>query len=141
MKRPRVIGTTLENIARFEASIGYALPSSLRRWLVLHNGSRDVFAVPDEREPRTLTGNMLQEREQLESYVSDCFDRDPSTVAYLLPIASVGDGDVWCLDLEASSDPDGDRPVVRWSHETGEVTRVASGFDEFIALRDANALE
>lgn len=74
------------------------------------------------------------------SDVSYCFDHDPSTVEHLLPIAAVGDGDKWCLDLDTRDGFD-ENPVIRWSHENGEVEGVADSFEEFVEMFEAGELE
>lgn len=139
-KRHRIIGTTPAAIEAFELKIARSLPESFKAWLLEHNGSGWVFPVPDDNEPRTLTGNLLDEREKLASYAASCLDAAPATVDHLLPVAAVGDGDLWCLDLDLLG-IDGEAQVVRWSHETGETWTVAKDFTAFLAVRDAGELE
>lgn len=102
-------------------------------WLLDHNGTSDIFPVPDAREPRTLTGNLLDERQGFFDFALDCGAQQDS-VSHLLPIAHVGNGDYYCLDL---SDPGvDDVPVVIWSHETLEAERRADSFTVFLAVWD-----
>jgi cell wall assembly regulator SMI1 len=139
-KRRRIIGTTPETIAAAEARLGRPLPPSFRDWLLEHNGSGFVFPVPDEREARTLTGNFFDQRAHLASYVADCLDTEPVKVGHLLPLAAVGNGDQWCLDLDAP-DERGEVRVVRWSHETGRTWIVAQSFGAFVEAMAAGELE
>jgi hypothetical protein len=135
-KKNRSIGTTPDVIGVAEERLGRRLPKSFSDWLMQHNGSRDIFPVPDERNPRTLAGNIFHEREQLGAWLRD----KGQDVGLLLPVASVGDGDLWCVDLGRVG-ADGEAPIVRWSHETGERHDEANTFAQFIQKRDAGELD
>lgn len=129
-KRKRIIGTTKEAVAAAEEALGVRLPPPLAGWLLRRNGTGEIFPIPDEREPRTLTGNMLDERESLRDFVQDC-GGDLSVVDALVPIMAVGNGDFYCLDV--SQTERGEVPVVLFSHETFETAWRADGFVEFMA--------
>jgi hypothetical protein len=131
-KRKRVIGATREAVAAAEQALGVRLPPPFVGWLLKHNGTGDIFPIPDEREPRTLTGNMLDEREGLRDFVKDC-EGDLGVVVDLVPIAPVGNGDFYCLDFTNAAK--GDVPVVLFSHETLEKEWRSDGFVEFVAGR------
>ncbi|MBS2029762.1 MAG: SMI1/KNR4 family protein [Deltaproteobacteria bacterium] len=139
-KRHRVLGTTPEALRRAEEKLGHRFPPSFSAWLLIHNGTLDVFPVLDERAPRTLTGNIIQERDALHSYVQNCLSHTPPDVAALLPVAAVGDGDWWCFDFSARR-ADAEAPIVRFSHETGDCEFVAESFEAFLEARDSGELD
>jgi cell wall assembly regulator SMI1 len=133
-----VIGTTPDVIERAEQRLGRRLPPSFAAWLLAHNDSGDVFPVLDDRAPRTLTGDLFHERDQLAHWVQG-YGKPRASVDHLLPVVEVGDGDLWCLDLDRR-DADGEAPVVRWLHETNECEEVAASFEVFIVMYAAGEL-
>jgi hypothetical protein len=137
-KRKRVIGTTREAINLAEDALGVRLPPLMVDWLLQQNGTGDVFPIPDPREPRTLTGNMLDERENLLDYIEDC-GGTRTDFAELVPIASVGNGDVDCLDFTNAGQ--GEIPIVIFCHETLATARRTDDFVAFLNARAQGDLE
>ena len=142
MSRSRIIGTVEEAVEIEEALLGRKLPPSFRKWLLENNGQGlddiHIYPVRDERDTRKTWESLsyLLEHEWAES-VSEFRQ---TLYAHLLPFADAGNGDFYCFDYSVVETND-ERPVVFWSHETGEVSSVATGFTAFAAMlrRDSPA--
>jgi hypothetical protein len=140
IKRPRVIGTTDSAIERAEKALCRKLPQSFRLWLLQNNGlgveDITIFPVQDDRDIR-MTWDSINRRfeegwkEWLANF--ECGDLD---FTHLLPFADFGSGDYYCFDYSRLK-PDGEAPVVRWSHETGKTDDRANSFSEFAAKAKA----
>ncbi|MBB5032053.1 SMI1/KNR4 family protein [Prosthecobacter vanneervenii] len=136
-KRPRIIGTTDEAIDKAEAALDRKLPPSLRSWLIQNNGlgieDITIFPVLDQRDPRT-TWDSIDKRVNTgwKDWISN-FDEDSGAFSHLLPFADFGSGDYYCLDYSRVN-PQGEPPVVKWSHETGETEHRADSFSEFAIM-------
>lgn len=133
-KRPRVIGTTPEAIARAEQALGRPLPQSFRAWLMQNNGrwgcgAIRVFPVLDDRDPRSTWDSI--ERKFRESWLKWREIHTDSDLSSLLPFAEFGTGDFYCFDY-SRTDCTGEQPVVLWSHETGDTEDRADTFGEFV---------
>jgi cell wall assembly regulator SMI1 len=134
VKRPRIIGTTEEAVARAEAELRRAFPPSFRAWLRKNNGLYGVedvkiFPVFDDRDARKTSDSIVVEYNRnwkpwLENFEADDF-------SHLLPFGEDGTGDYFCFDEQARA-PNGEYPVVRWDHETGEEECCAANFSEFV---------
>ena len=87
----------------------------------------------DDRDPRK-TWNSI-DREFVGSWAAwlQNFEDEGRDFSHLLPFAEFGTGDFYCFDYTGEH-PDGEYPVVRWSHETGDTEPRAKSFTEF-ALR------
>lgn len=139
-KRPRIFGTSVEAIEQAEDSLGRSLPSSLREWLLQNNGRGvggvTIFPVLDPRDPR-MTWNSIDRRFHEEwAGARANFADEERDFDHLLPFADFGVGDYYCFDY-ARQMRDGEAPVVRWSHETGDTQERAASFAEFLLrLRD-----
>lgn len=132
-KHSRVIGTTEEAIAREEIALGRRLPASFRAWLREKNGlgieGVSIFPVLDDRDPRKTWNSIGREvRSSWAAWLQN-FEEDRD-FSHLLPFAEYGTGDYYCFDYSKQG-PDGECPVVRWSHETGDTDLRAASFAEF----------
>lgn len=133
-KRPRIIGTTDEAIDAAEAALNRKLPASLRSWFLQNNGLgiRDIsiFPILDRRDVRT-TWESIDRRFKTgwQDWLAN-FDGQEDDFDDLLPFADFGSGDYYCLDYSRLR-PDGETPVVKWSHETGETEDRADSFSAF----------
>jgi hypothetical protein len=143
-RAPRVFGTTDECLRKTETALGRPLPQSFRAWLLLNNGKSldevTVFPIADERDPQTALDSI--ERVVKEGWASwiENFEDQELKFDHLLPFAEFGTGDYYCFDYSRESDA-GERPVVRWSHETGETEDRATSFSEFVVRVDAGDFE
>lgn len=129
-KRHRVIGTTAEAIECAESALGFSFPPSFRAWLLENNGLKGIFPVEDARDPRTAAGSIVREYRSWREWLSDFEDGEYPDSAHLLPFANV-EGDYHCFDFSRMR-ADGECPVVRWSHETGERETLADQFNQFL---------
>jgi hypothetical protein len=68
------------------------------------------------------------------------FEEEDLTFDHLLPFAEFGTGDYYCFDYGREG-PAGERPVVRWSHDTGETEDRAASFAEFVAKVEAGEFQ
>jgi cell wall assembly regulator SMI1 len=133
-KHPRVFGTTDDAIARAEAALGRTFPPSFREWLLENNGKDiegvTIFPVMDQRDPR-MTWDSIDRRfnEGWKSWLENFADEKRS-FTHLLPFAEFGTGDCYCFDY-SRPDSQGEVPIVRWSHETGDCDDRARSFPEF----------
>jgi cell wall assembly regulator SMI1 len=133
-KHPRVFGTTDDAIAKAEAALGRTFPPSFRAWLRQNNGHGiqgvTIFPVMDQRDPR-MTWDSIDRRFR-EGWAKwlDNFADEQRDFAHLLPFADYGTGDYYCFDY-SRLDSQGESPVVRWSHETGDTDDRAASFPEF----------
>lgn len=133
-KRPRIIGTTDEAIDAAEAALNRKLPASLRSWFLQNNGLgiRDIsiFPILDQRDVRT-TWESIDRRFKTgwQDWLAN-FGGQEDAFDDLLPFAEFGSGDYYCLDYSRLR-PDGETPVVKWSHETGETEDRADSFSAF----------
>ncbi|MBW3623942.1 MAG: SMI1/KNR4 family protein [Armatimonadetes bacterium] len=142
MKRHRIIGTTEEAIARAEEELNRNFPPSFRAWLLQNNGlgieGISIFPVLDDRDPRKTWDSIVRNYrvgwagwlENFEGYEYDEGDTKP-VFDHLLPFADFGTGDYYCFDYSGNC-PDGECPIVHWSHETGETEFRAASFTEFV---------
>jgi hypothetical protein len=129
-KRSRVIGTTDDAIARAEAALGRALPPSFRAWLRQNNGKGiegvAIFPVMDQRDPRMTWDSIDRQFREGWARWLDNFSDEQRDFTHLLPFADFGTGDYYCFDY-SRLDSQGEAPVVRWSHETGDTDDRATG--------------
>jgi len=134
-KRPRVFGTTDDAVARAEAALSRTFPPSFRAWLLEHNGRSiegvTIFPVMDQRYPR-MTWDSIDRRfrEGWAGWLANFAD-EHRDFTHLLPFADFGTGDFYCFDY-SRLDSQGEPPVVRWSHETGDTEDRAPSFSEFV---------
>jgi len=133
-KHSRQIGTTAEAIARAEAELGFTLPPSFREWLLKNNGLGEdgvsIFPVFDERDPRMTWDSIVRQNEGGQ-WPGEPFEDEGRDFCHLLPFADYGTGDYYCFDYSRRR-ADGEVPVVRWSHETGECEDRGETFDDFL---------
>lgn len=129
-KRHRIIGTTAEVIERAESALGFSFPPSFRAWLLENNGLKGIFPVEDARDPRTAAHSIVREYRGWREGLADFEDGEYPDVTRLLPFATT-EGDYYCLDFSRIR-PDGECPVVYWSHETGKCKTIASQFTQFL---------
>ena len=133
-KHARVIGTTEEAIVQAEKELDRRLPPSFRAWLLAKNGldieGVSVYPVFDERDPRKTWDSIVRNYRNGWAEWLDNFRDEPLTFDHLLPFADYGTGDFYCFDYNELQ-LNGECPVVRWSHETGECDPRASSFEEF----------
>lgn len=143
MKRPRVIGTTEEALDRAERELGRKFPPSFRSWLLENNGigieQVSIFPVLDDRDVRKTWDSIVREYNVGWMGTLENFEDDRIDFSRLLPFGSPGT-DYYCFDYQEQG-LDGECPVVRWSHETGETEYRASDFDEFIELLKAGEFD
>jgi hypothetical protein len=134
-KRPRVFGTTDDAIANAEAAMGRILPPSFRAWLLQNNGRSidgvTIFPVMDSRDPR-MTWDSIDRRMRQDwaGWLANFAD-EKRDFTHLLPFAEYGSGDFYCFDCSRLN-LEGEAPIVRWSHETGDTDERAASFSEFI---------
>ncbi len=134
-KRPRIIGTTEEAIAKAEVELNFNFPASFREWLVRNNGlgfeDISIFPVFDERDPHTTWDSIV--RNYNENWL-DClknFEDEDLSFDHLLPFSDFGTGDYYCFDY-TRNDSNEEIPVVHWSHETGETEFRGENFEDFL---------
>ena len=143
-RAPRVFGTTEDCIRKTEDALGRALPPSFRAWLLANNGKRvrgvTIFPVADERDPQTALDSIERQYEGGWSDSLASFDEEDRGFDHLLPFAEFGTGDYYCFDYSREGAA-GERPVVRWSHETGETEDRASSFEELARKIAAGELQ
>ena len=99
-----------------------------------------VYPVLDDRDPRMTWDSIVRNfrvawAEWLENFADEEIAFD-----HLLPFADFGTGDYYCFDYSRIA-ANGECPIVRWSHETGECERRAGSFDEFEARVKAGDFE
>lgn len=133
-KHKRVIGATTEAVNNAEAALGFPLPPSFRTWLLENNGRHAddvwIFPVFDERDARTTWDSIVRQFDHGQ-WGSDGFEDEEADLSHLLPFASPGTGDLYCFDYRRPC-PDGEVPVVLWSHETGQTEDRGASFAEFL---------
>jgi cell wall assembly regulator SMI1 len=134
-KYPRVIGTTIEAIDKAENELGFRFPPSFRTWILKNNGlgieGIDIFPIYDERDVRKTWDSIVRNyRENWRDWLIN-FEDEEMNFEHLLPFASYGTGDFYCFDYDRIR-PDGEMPVVRWSHDSGEIEDRAKSFAEFL---------
>lgn len=134
MKRPRVLGTTEEAIDVEESLLRRELPRSFRVWLLENNGldiaGVHIYPVRDERDIRKTWESLSYNLEKGWAAWLPNFEDEKIDLSYLLPFADYGTGDYYCFDYAAPCNGN-ERPVVRWSHETGETEFRAKDFTQF----------
>jgi hypothetical protein len=91
-----------------------------------------IFPVMDARDPR-MTWDSI-DRQYRENWLKwlDNFADEQRDFSHLLPFANYGTGDFYCFDYSRLNSQ-GEAPVVRWSHETGDTDDRADTFAEFAA--------
>lgn len=134
-KKLRVIGTTEDAIANAEGELGFRFPPSFRSWLLMNNGLSaggvSIFPCYDERDVRKTWDSIVRNyRTNWAAWLENFADEEMS-FEHLLPFGNFGTGDYYCFDYSRVR-ADGELPVVRWSHETGEVEERAETFKEFL---------
>lgn len=143
-KRPRVIGTTNEAIAKAEVALGRVFPPSFRTWLLQNNGRSiedvTIFPVLDERDPRMTWDSIDRRFREGWAQWLDNFTDEQRDFTHLLPFADYGSGDYYCFDY-SRMDSRNEMPVVRWSHETGDTEDRAACFTEFITKVEAGEFD
>jgi hypothetical protein len=120
------------------------LPPSFREWLLANNG-RDlqgqgdgvtIFPVADDRDlPSTWDSIVRQHEENWAAWLQN-FEGDGRDFGHLLPFANFGTGDFYCFDY-LRRNAQGEAPVVRWSHETGDTDDRAESFAAFVVKAEA----
>jgi hypothetical protein len=135
MKRARVIGTTDVAISQEETSLDRALPKSFRAWLIENNGldieGVHVYPVKDERDAHKTWESIYHNYINGWSTWLRNHDEEEIDFSHLLPFADYGTGDYYCFDYSHLKE-NGEYPIVKWSHETGETELRASCFTEFV---------
>lgn len=132
MSRSRIIGTVEEALAIEESLLGRKLPRSFRNWLLENNGldigEVHIYPVRDERDTRKTWESLSY---NLQNEWADWLKHFKQAIyAHLLPFADAGTDDYYCFDYSVAEER-GERPVVLWSHETGETTFIATDFAAF----------
>lgn len=143
-KHPRVIGTTDEAIQRAEADLGFAFPPSFRAWLRQNNARQpdgvEIKPVFDERDPRSTFDSIVREYNVNWLGTLENFVDEEGSFSHLLPFSTISSGDYYCFDYRRQR-PDGECPVVIWSHETGEYEDRAQNFTDFLAKAESGEYE
>ncbi|WP_091784598.1 SMI1/KNR4 family protein [Paraburkholderia steynii] len=142
MSKTRVIGTSVSTIQTAEAELGRALPKSFSSWLLANNGrslgALVIFPVFDSRDPRTTWNSITRHFKDDWQEWRDNFADTSLDLSNLLPFAESGVGDYFCFDYSRLGGT-GEPVVVRWSHETGEITTLADDFVMFLTLPERPA--
>ena len=135
VKRRRVIGTTEAAVAEAESELGFRLPPSFRLWLKKNNGlgveGVSIFPIHDARDVRRTWASIVREYRVNWAGWLENFADEGMSFEHLLPFGEFGTGDYYCFDYSRVR-ADGEVPVVRWSHETGEAEDRAATFAEFL---------
>ena len=143
-KHPRVFGTTDDAIAKAEAALGRAFPPSFKAWLLQNNGRSiegvTIFPVNDRRDPRMTWDSIDRRFREGWAQWLDNFADEQRDFTHLLPFADYGTGDYYCFDY-SRLDSQGESPVVRWSHETGDTDDRAATFSEFVTSVQAGEFD
>jgi cell wall assembly regulator SMI1 len=141
-KKRRVTGTTEEAICRTETELKRQLPPSIRDWYLMNNGRYlegvRILPIPDERDIPNTWDSIV--RHNTEFWPDENFEDEDMEFDHLLPFAKFGTGDYYCFDY-SQEQPDGEYPVVLWSHETGETEFRAHSFSDFEAKVQAGDFE
>lgn len=134
MKKHRVIGTTEEAIKKEEDTLGRALPSSFKQWLLQNNGidieDVHIYPVRDDRDVRKTWESLAYNFTNGWITWLENFEGSGMEFEHLLPFADFGTGDYYCFDY-SDGNIDSETPIVIWSHETGETEFRANDFGEF----------
>ena len=134
-KRPRIIGTNEEAVAKAETELNFKFPSAFRYWLIQNNGlgfeGISIFPVLDERDPRMTWDSIVRNYNETWLAWLENFEDEEISFEHLLPFAEFGTGDYYCFDY-SKINSNKEIPVVHWSHETGESEFRASNFEEFL---------
>lgn len=135
IKRPRVIGTTINAIIEAEAKLKFIFPNSFRNWLVQNNGlgveGISIFPVFDERDSRKTWDSIVRNyNENWLGWVEN-FEANGLSFEHLLPFGEFGTGDYYCFDY-SQIDSMGEASVVHWSHETGKTEFRGKNFEDFL---------
>jgi hypothetical protein len=94
----------------------------------------------DERDPRSTFDSIVREyKVNWLAWLENFADEEPG-FAHLLPFSAVGNGDYYCFDYQRQK-PSGERPVIIWTHETGECEDRALSFNEFLQKAEAGAYQ
>lgn len=135
-KHPRIIGTTTQAIKKAEQELGFSFPVSYRVWLAANNGlgvdGVNFFPVFDERDGRKTFDSIVREYKVNWLAWLENFGGEDVESQHLLPFADFGTGDYYCFDYSESTAEGEEVPVVRWSHETGEIELRGENFDAFL---------
>jgi len=132
MGRSRITGTVKEALAIEESLLGRKLPRSFSDWLLENNGldieEVHIYPARDERDTRKTWESLscLLRNDWTESLLK--FNQ--AIYPHLLPFADFGTGDYYCFDYSVPG-RNGERPIVLWSHETGEAEFFAIDFKAF----------
>jgi hypothetical protein len=101
-KRPRIIGTTEEAIAKAETELNFKFPSAFCYWLIQNNGlgfeSISIFPVFDERDPRKTFDSIVRNYNDNWLAWLENFEDEEINFEHLLPFAEFGTGDYYCFD-------------------------------------------
>lgn len=88
-----------------------------------------IFPIYDERDPRKTWDSIVRQYDAGQ-WGGEVFEDEGMDFRHLLPFASYGTGDYYCFDFSRKQS-DGEAPVVRWSHETGETEDRGETFFDF----------
>ena len=134
-KRRRVIGTTDQAIDKAENELNAKFPPSFRAWLIQNNGlgieGITIFPVFDDRDARKTWYSIVRNYQKNWMAWLDNFEDEEKDFSHLLPFGDFGTGDFYCFDYGQISS-NGEVPVVRWSHETGETENRGRNFEDFL---------
>lgn len=135
----RIIGTLEAAIEIEEKLLGRKLPTSFRNWLLEYNslgiGETYIYPVRDERDTRKTWNSLFYNLKH--DWTEALRNFQMMQYVHLLPFADASLTDYFCFDY-SQPETDGERPVVLWVQETGEVKPYAVNFDAFqeTILRD-----
>jgi hypothetical protein len=115
-----------------ESLFGRKLPWSFKDWLLENNGldiaEIHIYPVRDERDTRKNWESLsyLMKHDWIEGLRK--FNRE--IYSHLVPFADFGTGDFNCFDYSVA-EIKGERPIVLWSHASGETDFFAADFKAF----------
>ena len=115
-----VNGANERDIALYEQSKGFKLPSDYREWLLFSNGG-EIF-VPGTQFFGVDTVSNYSLVNQNSKEIRSIF----SLANFLLIIGRMNFGDLLCIDLNTNE-------IVQWDHETDEEFLRWSGFFAFLS--------
>jgi len=128
----RIVGTVDAAIEIEEELLGRKLPTSFRNWLLENNslglGEIYIYPVRDERDTRKTWNSLFYNLKH--DWAEGLAKFEPMKYVHLLPFADASLTDYFCFDY-SQPDHKGERPVVLWLQETGEIKPYAANFAAF----------
>jgi len=134
-KMHRTIGTSEDAVHIAEQELNRKLPKSFVEWIIENNGRSVndiiIFPVFDSRDPKTTWDSIVRNYNHSWPEWQDTFADTDLDFSNLLPFGEFGTGDYYCFDY-GQQGKTGEPAIVLWSHETGEITKIAESFDDFL---------